>query len=122
MIPSKMAEPFCLAAWRTKSDTLLVERVVPNGLESALRFLFEQLYVGLRRAAFEFERHAHADQTAADNRVFQPRVKGGSNDTDFTSASTASSCSGVPVAASQTLPSAPPTPPPATNSALAPVS
>jgi hypothetical protein len=23
MIASKMAEPFCLAAWRTKSDTLL---------------------------------------------------------------------------------------------------
>jgi len=25
MIPLKMAQPFCLAAWRTKSDTLLDE-------------------------------------------------------------------------------------------------
>jgi hypothetical protein len=32
MIPSKMAQPFCLAAWRTKSDTLLGAGGLANDL------------------------------------------------------------------------------------------
>jgi hypothetical protein len=30
MIPSKMALPFCLAAWRTKSDALLAEMIIDD--------------------------------------------------------------------------------------------